>query len=117
MKICLMTSTYKLSDEDTNVPFLVESIRHLTAAGAQVHVFAPSYEGLSSQVLVEALNFMTPVVASNVGGIPDVIRDGETGLLVPEKDPAALAGAVVRLPRDRVLAERLDPGGLHHAQE
>ena len=51
MKICLMTSTYKLSDQDRSVPWLVENVRHLVANGVEVHVFAPSYEGLQSQVL------------------------------------------------------------------
>jgi glycosyltransferase involved in cell wall biosynthesis len=73
-------------------------------------------EGLGA-VLVEALSFSTPVVASNVGGIPDVIRDGETGLLVPEKDPPALAAAITRLLRDRDLASRLAKQGLSHAQD
>jgi glycosyltransferase involved in cell wall biosynthesis len=68
-------------------------------------------------VLVEALSFMTPVVASEVGGIADVIQDQQTGLLVPEKDPAALAAAVVRLLRDRGLADRLAEAGLRHAHE
>jgi glycosyltransferase involved in cell wall biosynthesis len=73
-------------------------------------------EGLGV-VLVEALGFKTPVVASNVGGIPDVIRDGRTGLLVPEKDLAALARAVGRLLRDRALAESLAEEGLRHARD
>jgi colanic acid/amylovoran biosynthesis glycosyltransferase len=66
---------------------------------------------------VEALSFLTPVVASDVGGISDVIRDGETGLLVPEKDPAALAAAVSRLLSDRDLGKRLATQGLRHAQQ
>jgi glycosyltransferase involved in cell wall biosynthesis len=73
-------------------------------------------EGLGA-VLVEALSFMTPVVASDVGGISDVIRNGETGLLVGEKDPAALAAAISRLLRDRNLAERLARQGQRHAQK
>jgi glycosyltransferase involved in cell wall biosynthesis len=51
MKICRITSTYKLSDHDVNVPFLVEGNQQLKALGADVHVFAPSYQGLPSQVL------------------------------------------------------------------
>ena len=72
-------------------------------------------EGLGV-VLVEALTFGTPVVASNVGGISDVIIDGETGLLVPEKDEKALAAAIVRLLDDRDLAQRLSQRGLEHAR-
>lgn len=58
-------------------------------------------------VLVEAMRSGLPVVASRSGGIPDVVRHGETGLLVPERDPAALAGAVARVLDDPALAARL----------
>jgi len=48
-------------------------------------------------VLLEAMAARRPIVASDVAGIPLVVRDGETGLLVPERDPVALAGAICRL--------------------
>ncbi|MFN0317551.1 MAG: glycosyltransferase [Burkholderiales bacterium] len=73
-------------------------------------------EGLGV-VLIEALSFMTPVVASEVGGIPDVIQHERTGLLVPQKDPAALAAAVVKLLQDHALAAKLARSGWHHVQE
>jgi glycosyltransferase involved in cell wall biosynthesis len=46
-------------------------------------------------------------VASRVGGIRDLVRDGENGILVDPGDPAALADALVSLLSDRALAERL----------
>jgi phosphatidylinositol alpha-1,6-mannosyltransferase len=52
-----------------------------------------------------------PVVAGNVGGAVDAVRDGETGLLVDPLDPLAVAEAIVRLLRDRELARRLGAGG------
>jgi glycosyltransferase involved in cell wall biosynthesis len=58
-------------------------------------------------VLIEAIRAGLPVVASASGGIADIVRDGETGLLVPERDSAALAAAVRRLRADPVLAARL----------
>ena len=58
-------------------------------------------------VLVEAMQCGLPVVATRSGGIPDVVRDGATGLLVPERDPAALARGVARLLDDPELAARL----------
>jgi hypothetical protein len=67
-------------------------------------------EGLGV-VLLEALNYARPIAASNVGGIPDIVRHGETGLLFPEKDPRALAAAVLELLRDPERAERLGRQG------
>jgi glycosyltransferase involved in cell wall biosynthesis len=72
-------------------------------------------EGLGV-VLVEALAYQRPVVASAVGGIVDVILHEETGLLVPEKDPAALAAAVLRVLEDKALARHLGGQGFGHVQ-
>ncbi len=63
-------------------------------------------EGLG-RVIVEAFCRGRGVVGSRVGGIPDLVRDGESGLLVPPEEPAALADALVRVLSDRGLADRL----------
>jgi glycosyltransferase involved in cell wall biosynthesis len=73
-------------------------------------------EGLGV-VLVEALANRCPVVASSVGGIVDVIRHEQTGLLVPEKDERALADAILRLLDDPGLAERLGETGRTFAEQ
>jgi glycosyltransferase involved in cell wall biosynthesis len=73
-------------------------------------------EGLGV-VLVEALMHQRPVVASSVGGIVDVIKDGETGLLVPEKNPQAIADAILRLINDPSLSRRLGRQGFEFAQK
>jgi glycosyltransferase involved in cell wall biosynthesis len=63
-------------------------------------VVLPSLEGENlPTVLMEAGACGRPVVSTNVGGIPDIVRHGTTGLLVPPADPAALAAAVNRLLR------------------
>ena len=66
-------------------------------------------EGLGV-VLIEAMELGLPVVASNVGGIPDVVVDGVSGLLVPEKDPVALAEAYKRLAGNPELVQKLLAG-------
>jgi glycosyltransferase involved in cell wall biosynthesis len=57
--------------------------------------------------IVEALACGVPVVATPVSGIPEAVRDGENGLLVPENDPEALAAAIRRLAEDGALRARL----------
>jgi colanic acid/amylovoran biosynthesis glycosyltransferase len=58
-------------------------------------------------VLLEAMALGTPCVSTDVTGIPEVIRDRETGLMVPQRDPAALTGAIGRLLEEPDLRVRL----------
>ncbi len=60
-------------------------------------------------VLLEAMALGTPCISTDVTGIPEVVRDGETGLMVPQRDPAALADAIGRLLGDPGL--RVDLAG------
>jgi len=73
---------------------------------ATVLVLPSRSEGLG-RVVVEASCRGRGVVASRVGGIPDLVEDGESGILVPPGDTRALADALVRALTDRELAERL----------
>ena len=73
-------------------------------------------EGLGV-VLIEAMELGLPIVASNVGGIPDVVIDGESGILVPEKDPVALADAFKRLADDPSLITKLLAGARKRIDE
>jgi glycosyltransferase involved in cell wall biosynthesis len=71
-----------------------------------------SYEGLGiTGTLREAMALGKPVIASAAGGNPELVVDGESGLLVPPRDPAATAAAVRRLLTEPVLATRLGRGG------
>ncbi len=79
---------------------------HRILPGLDVFVLASSYEG-QGVVLLEAMAAGIPVVATRVGGVPGVVRDGTDGLLVPYGDEAALAGAMRRVWTDRVLRGRL----------
>ena len=73
-------------------------------------------EGLGTSIL-DAMACGKPVVATTAGGIPEVVADGETGLLVPPRDAAAMASAIVRLLADRSLRERMGAAGLAHVRE
>ena len=61
--------------------------------------------------ILEAMSAGVPVVASCVGGIPEIIRDGEHGLLVPPGDAEALQSALLRLLDDREYAGQLAAAG------
>jgi len=67
----------------------------------------PSRSEGMGRVIVEAFCRARPVVASRVGGIPDLVQDDMNGLLVEPGDPDALADALMRVLTDRSLAERL----------
>jgi glycosyltransferase involved in cell wall biosynthesis len=77
----------------------------------------PSRREGMGRVVVEALCRGRPVVGTRDGGIQDLVRDGENGLLVPPDDPGALADALVRVLSDRGLAERLAARARPSAEE
>ena len=67
------------------------------------------------RVLIEAMSMQLPVIATRVGGIPDVVLEEETGLLVPPGDSAALAMAISRLLEDQACRLRLARAGRDRA--
>ncbi len=71
----------------------------------------PSYREAQGLTILEAMALSRPVVASSVGGIPEMIQDGVNGLLVPPNDPPALADAIVRLLQNHQLADMLGRAG------
>jgi len=71
---------------------------------SDIYCLASLWEGLPGSIM-EAMSSALPVVATAVGGVPELVRDGETGLLVPSRDPKAMAEALAKLldsPRMRV---------------
>jgi L-malate glycosyltransferase len=79
-------------------------------AAADVVVLPSLSEGFPF-VLLEALAMSCPVVATNVNGVPEIIRDNCTGVLVPPRNPKALEAALRTLLRDPYLAARLGRAG------
>jgi len=77
----------------------------------------PSYREAQGLVILEAMALSRPVVASRVGGIPEMIEDGVTGLLVPPRDPEALATAITRLLLDHPFADTIARAGHDVAHE
>ena len=73
-------------------------------------------EGLGV-VIIEAMSYRRPVVASGVGGIVDLVINEQTGLQVPPKDSQALARAIARVLTDPDLAQRLGRAGYDHVQQ
>jgi glycosyltransferase involved in cell wall biosynthesis len=73
-------------------------------------VMSSHLEGLCTSVL-DALAMRTPVVVTHAGGLPEIVEHETHGLVVPAKDPPALAEGIVRLLRDRQLARRLAEAG------
>lgn len=115
-------------------PFVEERARALGAAGERVHftgfrddvsevlssldvfVMCSVLEGLCTSAL-DAQAAGVPVVASAVGGLVEAVSHGETGLLVPPRDPSALAAAVVRMLRERDVAEAFGAAGRRRVRE
>ena len=71
----------------------------------------PSIEEAFGQTALESLACGRPVVGSDVGGIPDMVRDGETGLLVEPGNAVALAKALDRLLQDQDMRAQLGSNG------
>ncbi len=98
--------------------FFLPSISNTAEVLQEIDIFVmPSIqEGLGLSIL-EALACGVPVVASNVGGIPSIIKHDVSGLLVEPANPMAIAGAIMRVMEDRRLAIRLGQKGRQQVEE
>jgi glycosyltransferase involved in cell wall biosynthesis len=111
-----MARTLGIADTVTFAGFVSESRKVEMLQSMWCGVNTSSKEGWGLTV-VESNACGTPVVSSNVPGLRDVVRDGETGLLYRYGDVPQLAGQVVRVLRERVLRERLTAGALAWASQ
>ena len=98
--------------------FFLPSVSNTAEVLQEIDIFVmPSVqEGLGLSIL-EALACGVPVVASNVGGIPSIIKHDVSGLLVEPGNSMALAGAIMRVMEDRNLATRLGIKGRQEVEE
>jgi glycosyltransferase involved in cell wall biosynthesis len=92
-----------------------EDVSRLLAA-IDLFVLSSLHEGLSI-ALMEAMALGKPPVVTWVGGLPELVRDKEEGLLVPPADPAALAAGIDRLLQDAALRDRLGRTARRRAAE
>jgi glycogen(starch) synthase len=95
---------------------LPDSVLHALYAVADLFVHTTRYEG-SSLVTLEAMAHALPVVATAVGGIPDKVVDGVTGLLVPPRDVSGLADAIDSLAHDPARRRAMGAAGRTRVRE
>ncbi len=67
--------------------------------------------------IIEAMATKKPVIATNVGGVPEVIVDGKTGLLVPPKDPEAISSAIIKLYNEPDISSKMGLAGYDRVKE
>ena len=84
-------------------------------AAADIFVLASAFEGLPVSIM-EAMSVGLPVVATSVGGVPEAVVEGQTGLMVPAHDAAALAQALLSVTRDADLRQRLGQASLERSE-
>jgi glycosyltransferase involved in cell wall biosynthesis len=77
----------------------------------------PSLNEGMGRVIIEAMALAKPIVAARVGGVPDVVEDGSSGLLVPPADPEALADAICQIMRNSSLSAKLSSHAVSRSEK
>lgn len=77
----------------------------------------PSIREPFGRVLIEAMAMAKPVIATNAGGVPEIVVDNETGILVPPEEPKAIANAIVFLIENRARAKEMGKAGRERVEK
>lgn len=94
------------------VGFIEDGLKPLYYKAADVFVLPSTMSTESFGIVnLEAMACSVPIIASNIGGIPDVVKDGENGLLIQPKDPKALAEAIIHLIENEERREKMGKNG------
>ena len=106
-----LSEEIKSLDLQKNI-FLLGARRDIATTLSCINIFLlPSINEGFGMVLIEAMAAKKPVIATNVGGIPEVVIDGKTGILVPPKDPEAFSSAIINLYNNPELSNRMGLAG------
>nr|WP_200915979.1 glycosyltransferase family 4 protein [Jeongeupia sp. HS-3] len=103
-----------LADAVRFIGYVTDAETWLPALDIFVHPSSGD-EGVPQSVL-QAMACGLPVITTGVGGLPDAVRNDETGLVVPKHDPAAIVAAITRLQQDPKLAARIGEAGRIHIE-
>lgn len=112
-KILKLISSYNLQDSFKFTGYRTDVSDIMSALDLLV---LPSHSEAFGRVLVEAMAAGKPVIGTTVGGIPEIIEDGITGLLVPPASPDDLAQAIIKILQDPDLAHRMGAAGRERAK-
>lgn len=104
-------SKLKRSSNDPNIIFAGSRRDAYDIISACQLLCAPSLSEAFGRTIIEAMACGKPVVATNVGGIPEIIENGKTGFLVPPKDEKAISDALICLLTDKKLADSMGMAG------
>jgi glycosyltransferase involved in cell wall biosynthesis len=106
---CNLTDVVKLAGFEHDIPLRINSLSIVVHASTIPEPFG--------QVVIEAMAAGKPVIATNGGGVKEIMLDGITGILVPMKDPESMAEAISKLLADPELCYRMGNAAYEHVQE
>jgi glycosyltransferase involved in cell wall biosynthesis len=109
-EVALAAERLGVAESLTLLDFLDEAEKREVAARSDIFINTTHVDNAPVGV-VEMCAMGLPVVSTDVGGVPDLLRHAETGLLVPDRDDAAMTAAILRLLREPELAARLSRNG------